>query len=46
MMNLGIALGILYGAYKFAKDDRIKAMALGAAGVVIAKRTPVLKNYM
>jgi hypothetical protein len=45
-MNLGIACGILYGVYKFAKDDRIKAMALGAAGVVIAKQTPVLKNYI
>jgi hypothetical protein len=45
-MNMGMALGMLYGVYKFAKDERIKAMALGVAGVVIAKNTPVIKNYV
>lgn len=45
-MNLGIALGSLYAVYKFAKDERVKAMVLGVAGVVVAKNTPVIKNYV
>ncbi|MGZ3319674.1 MAG: hypothetical protein ACXU9C_01695 [Xanthobacteraceae bacterium] len=46
LVNMGMALGSLYAVYKFAKDERIKAMALGVAGVVIAKNVPVIKNYV
>lgn len=46
LMRLGMALGMLYGVYKVAKDERVRAMALGVAGIVIAKRVPVLKDQL
>lgn len=40
LVSDGIALGVLYAIYKFAPHQAVKAMALGAAGVVVAKRLP------
>ena len=44
MVRTGIALGILYAAYKFAPHQAIKAMALGAAGVIVAKQVPYVSD--
>jgi fructose/tagatose bisphosphate aldolase len=46
LTKLAMALGILYGVYKFVPHPAAKAAALGVAGTVIAKRTPVLKDYI
>lgn len=46
LMKVGMALAICYAAYKFIPHPAAKAAALGVAGVVIAKRTPVLKDQM
>jgi len=46
LTKLAMALGILYAAYKFIPNQAVKAAALGVAGTVIAKRTPVLKDYL
>ena len=46
MTRLGIALGILYGVYKYAPHPAIKAMALGTAGVVVAKKVPYLSSAL
>lgn len=45
MTKVAIALGICYAAYKFGPAP-LKAAALGVAGVVVAKQTPVLKDYV
>jgi hypothetical protein len=44
MTKLAMALGILYGVYKFVPNQLAKAAALGVAGMIIAKRTPILKD--
>ncbi|MDO9011335.1 MAG: hypothetical protein Q7U78_05945 [Gallionella sp.] len=46
LMKLGITAGILFAAYKFAPNATAKAMVLGVAGVVVAKNTPVLNQYV
>ena len=46
LTKLAMALGILYGVYKFAPHQAIKAAALGVAGVVVAKNVPVLKDLI
>jgi len=43
MTNLGIALGIIFAAYKFGPQP-VKAAALGVAGVMIAQRIPYVKD--
>ncbi len=40
------ALGILYGVYKFAPQQQVKAMALGVAGIIVAKQVPILKDQV
>lgn len=40
LMKLAIAGAALWGIYKFAPNQAVKAMALGAAGVLVAKRIP------
>lgn len=46
LVNLGIALGIVYAVYKFAPMQAAKAAALGVAGVIVAKQTPFVKDYV
>lgn len=46
LMKLGITAGILWAGYKFAPNAAAKAMVLGVAGVVVAKNTPVLNQYI
>lgn len=46
LMKLGITAAILYGAYRFAPNPAIKAMVLGVAGVVVARNTPVVNQYV
>jgi hypothetical protein len=46
MTKLAIAAGILYAAYKFVPNQAVKAMALGAAGVVVAKQLPYVKDVI
>lgn len=46
LTKLAIAGGILFAIYKFAPNQEIKAMALGAAGVVAAKQIPYVKDQL
>jgi len=46
LTKLGVALGICFAAYKFAPHQAAKAMALGAAGVIIGKQIPYLKEAL
>jgi hypothetical protein len=46
LTRMAMALGMLYAVYKFVPHPAAKAAALGVAGTVIAKRTPVLKDYL
>ena len=45
-MKLGITAAVLFGAYKFAPNQTVKAMVLGVAGVVVAKNTPIVNQYV
>lgn len=45
LIKLGVTAAVLYLGYKFAPNDTIKAMVLGAAGVAILKNTPVVNRY-
>jgi hypothetical protein len=44
MTKMGTALAILFVVYKFVPHPAAKAAALGVAGVVIARKVPVLKD--
>lgn len=46
LMKLAITGGVLFAAYRFAPSPMVKAMVLGVAGVVIAKNTPVVNQYV
>lgn len=46
LMKLGITGAILYGAYRLAPSPVVKAMVLGVAGVVVAKNTPIVNQYV
>jgi len=46
LMKLGITAAVLFGAYRFAPNAAVKAMVLGVAGVVIAKNTPIVNQYV
>lgn len=46
LVPLGIALGICYTVQKFAPQAWIKAAALGAAGVIVAKQVPYVKDAL
>lgn len=46
MVRMAMALGMLYGVYKFVKNDHVKAAALGVAGVVIAKNVPLIRDLL
>lgn len=42
--SLAIAAGIVYGIYRFAPNNAVKAMALGVGGVVAAKWIPYVRE--
>jgi uncharacterized BrkB/YihY/UPF0761 family membrane protein len=44
LVPVAIASAILFGIYKFAPNAAIKAMALGAAGAIVAKQLPYVKD--
>jgi len=44
--KLAIAAVALYVGYKYIPNQAAKAMILGVAGVVVAKNTPVLNQYI
>lgn len=46
LIKLGITAAILWGAYRFSPNGVAKAMVLGVAGVVVARNTPVLNQYV
>lgn len=46
MWAMAIGGVLLFVAYKFAPSQAIKAMALGAAGVAVAKQLPYVKDVV
>lgn len=44
LKKIAIAGAVLYGIYRFAPNSAVKAMALGAAGGIVAKQTPFVKD--
>lgn len=46
IMKLGIALGVVYAAYRFAPSQQVKAAALGVAGLIVAKQVPYVKDVL
>jgi len=46
LMKLGISAGILYAVYRFAPNAAVKGAVLGVAGVMVAKNTPVVNQYI
>lgn len=46
MVRTGIALGALYAVYRFVPHQAVKAMALGAAGVIVARQVPYVKEAL
>lgn len=46
LTRLAIGGAVLFAIYKFAPSQAIKAMALGAAGVAVAKQLPYVKDVV
>lgn len=46
LMKLAIGGAVLFAVYKFAPNQAIKAMALGAAGVAVAKQLPYTREIV
>lgn len=46
MTRVAMALAGLFVIYKFVPHQAAKAAALGVAGVIVAKQTPVLKDVV
>ena len=46
LTKLAIALGMLYGVYKFVPGQHGKAAAIAVGAVLIAKRVPILKDQL
>lgn len=46
LTKLGVALGMCFAAYKFVGHPAVKAMALGTAGVIIAKKLPYVGDAL
>lgn len=44
--KLAIGLGACFAAYKFGTHPAVKAMALGVAGVIVAKRVPYVSDAL
>lgn len=43
-INSAVAVGILLLVTKFVKNDKVKAGALGAVGVIVATKLPVVNK--
>lgn len=46
LIKLGITAAVLFGTYKFVKNDAVRAAVLGVAGVVVVKNTPLVNQYV
>ena len=46
LTKMAIALGILYAVQKFAPQQWVKAAAIGAAGVIVLKQVPYVKDAL
>lgn len=46
LMKLGIALGIVYGAYRFAPNAAVKAAAISIGAVMLAKKVPYVSAFV
>lgn len=46
LTKMAMALGMLYAVYKFIPHPAAKAAALGVAGVVLARKVPVLRDQI
>ncbi len=46
LVKMGTALAMLYAVYKFVPHPAAKAAALGVAGVIVARKVPVLKEQV
>jgi hypothetical protein len=46
LIKLAISAGVIYAVYRFAPNAAVKAAALGVAGVLVVKNTPVVNQYV
>lgn len=46
LMGAGIALAMVYVAWRFAPSAAVKAAALGVGGVIVAKQVPFVRNAL
>ena len=46
LVKLGTGLAILFAVYKFVPHQAAKAAALGVAGVMVARKAPILKDLV
>lgn len=46
LIKLAITGAVLYGAYRFAPNAMIKTAVLGVVGVVVARNTPFVNQYV
>lgn len=46
LMGVGIALALVYVAWKYAPSQTAKAMALGVGGVVVGKQLPYVREAL
>lgn len=45
LMNIAIAAGIVYAAWKYGSGP-VKGAALGVAGVIVAKNVPYVQDVL
>jgi hypothetical protein len=45
-LRAAAAVGVLYGLTKVVKDERVKAAAYGAMGVIVLKQVPVVNTAL
>lgn len=45
-MNLAIAAGLLFAAYKFSDNKMIQGAAVSIGAVIVAKQIPYVKDYV
>lgn len=46
LVTVGIALGVCYAVTHFVKSPAVKAMALGVAGTIVAKKIPFVQDAL
>jgi hypothetical protein len=46
LVKMGTGLAILFAVYKFAPHPAAKAAALGVAGIIVARKVPVLQDLV